>query len=168
VLLPGDGAVRDTIRDTVRVSASGTLQRTPDAAGSPSGRVDTVYRYRVDTVYVRAGSTLTLYGVVFDLDMASLRPDARRMLDLDLQILLDHPNIVVEVQGHTDSQADDEYNMDLSRRRAEAVRDYFIEKGVAPSQLSVRAYGETRPMDTNLTPEGRQRNRRIELVVIRN
>jgi outer membrane protein OmpA-like peptidoglycan-associated protein len=133
-----------------------------------TGRVDTVYRYRVDTVYVREGSRIILFDIVFDLDMASLRPDARRLLDLDAQILLDHPNLVVEVQGHTDSQADDDYNMDLSIRRAEAVRDYFVSKGVAPERLSTRGFGERQPIDTNATPEGRQRNRRIELLVIKN
>jgi OOP family OmpA-OmpF porin len=69
----------------------------------------------------------------------------------------------VRVEGHTDSLGSEEYNQNLGRRRAETVRNYLVRGGVAPQRITVRSYGETRPIATNDTDEGRQLNRRVEL-----
>jgi outer membrane protein OmpA-like peptidoglycan-associated protein len=72
----------------------------------------------------------------------------------------------VEVGGHTDSVGSEAYNQGLSERRADAVRDYLMSKGVKASRLTARGYGESRPVASNDTEEGRAENRRVELVVI--
>jgi OOP family OmpA-OmpF porin len=83
-----------------------------------------------------------------------------------VDVLTRYPNIKVEVAGHTDSTGPDAYNQGLSERRAKVVYDYLISKGIDASRLvGPNGYGETRPIDTNDTREGRQRNRRTELAV---
>ena len=78
--------------------------------------------------------------------------------------LKDWGDVKVEVAGHTDSVGTEEYNMGLSLRRAEAVRQYLVGKGIAADRLIVRGYGESRPVADNATAEGRFQNRRVELV----
>ncbi len=67
--------------------------------------------------------------------------------------------------GHTDNVGDDASNMELSRKRSEAVRDYLVSKGLNFSRFNVEYYGESRPIDNNDTPEGRKRNRRVEMII---
>jgi outer membrane protein OmpA-like peptidoglycan-associated protein len=83
------------------------------------------------------------------------------------QIMKDHPEIVVEVQGHTDNVGTDENNQVLSEKRAQAVKDYLVRKGVPADRLQTAGFGESRPIDTNDTDLGRARNRRIEFVVVK-
>jgi outer membrane protein OmpA-like peptidoglycan-associated protein len=77
-----------------------------------------------------------------------------------------YPNISIQLQGHTDNKGSYEYNLDLSSRRAEAAKKYLLNKGIASSCLSSVGFGFTRPIDSNDTPEGRQRNRRTEFIVV--
>lgn len=100
-------------------------------------------------------------NVNFDVDKAVIKDP--RMLDKATEILLGNPLISGEIQGHTDSSGAADYNMTLSLRRANAVRDYLIRAGIAPQRLRVKGYGEERPIATNETPEGRAQNRRVEL-----
>ncbi len=110
--------------------------------------------------------TIDLRGVNFDFDKSTLRPDAVAILDEAVQILSKYPELKVEVAGHTDSVGTDAYNQGLSERRARAVYDYLTGKGIAASRLvGPNGYGESRPIDTNDTSEGRARNRRTELNV---
>lgn len=116
--------------------------------------------------------TIDLRGVNFDFDKATLRPDAVANLDDAVGILNAHPEMRVEVAGHTDSIGTAEYNQDLSQRRARAVYDYLTSHGVDASRISgPNGYGETRPIAPNTNadgsdnPEGRARNRRTELNV---
>ena len=89
-----------------------------------------------------------------------------QILDEAVDTLKRNPNVVVEVDGHTDSVGTDAYNQALSERRAKAVYDYLLSHGVPNSQISgERGFGESKPIDTNDTAEGRQRNRRTELNV---
>ena len=71
----------------------------------------------------------------------------------------------VRVEGHTDSVASDDYNQKLSERRAEAVRAWLAAKGIEPSRLQTRGFGESKPVADNATPEGRQKNRRVEVII---
>lgn len=107
---------------------------------------------------------LVLHGVTFDNDQAVLRPDATAVLDRAVLVLQQWGDVKVEVAGHADSRSTDEYNMGLSQRRAEAVRDYLVAKGIAADRLSAQGYGESRPIASNETEEGRAQNRRVELV----
>jgi len=104
-----------------------------------------------------------LQGVNFEFDKAVLTADSRQILDRVAASLLAHPEVKVEVGGHTDSVGSDAYNLNLSHQRAEAARDYLINKGVPASRLTAKGYGETKPIADNNTAEGRAKNRRVEL-----
>jgi outer membrane protein OmpA-like peptidoglycan-associated protein len=108
--------------------------------------------------------TLVLEGVNFDFDKAVIRPEDYAKLDQNVDTLKKWGDVDVEVAGHTCNIGTDSYNMDLSRRRAEAVRHYLISKGVSADRLTVRGYGESQPVASNDTLEGRVMNRRVELV----
>jgi OOP family OmpA-OmpF porin len=85
-------------------------------------------------------------------------------LDRVARSLLDWPEVRVEVAGHTDSIGTEEYNEDLSYRRARAVKDYLVSEGVAADRMDVRGFGESRPIADNASEDGRAKNRRVELV----
>jgi outer membrane protein OmpA-like peptidoglycan-associated protein len=104
-----------------------------------------------------------LRGVNFEFDKAVLLTESMGILDRVAASLLAHPEVKVEVAGHTDSDGSDAYNLKLSDRRAKAVRDYLIKKGVPASQLTANGYGESRPIADNKTVAGRAENRRVEL-----
>jgi OmpA-OmpF porin, OOP family len=106
---------------------------------------------------------LVLHGVNFDNNEAVLRLDAYPILDEAVKGLKVWGDVNVEVAGHTDSVGSDEHNMDLSQRRAEAVRAYLIGKGVSADRLIAKGYGESQPVADNDTEEGRFKNRRVEL-----
>ena len=107
---------------------------------------------------------LILEGVNFNNDEATLLPEAMATLDQAAATLKEWGNTKVEVAGHTDSVASDAYNMDLSQRRANAVRDYLISKGIDAGRLTAKGYGESNPIADNETEKGRYMNRRVELV----
>ncbi|HJX95297.1 MAG TPA: OmpA family protein, partial [Candidatus Acidoferrum sp.] len=94
-----------------------------------------------------------------------LLPGARERLAKVSGIVLAYPSLHVAIEGHTDSVGSDEYNQDLSERRAQSVRDYFVQQGIPSATIEARGFGKTAPIASNDTPEGRQRNRRVELVV---
>lgn len=108
--------------------------------------------------------TLVLEGVNFDFDKAVIRPGDYAKLDQNVATLKEWGDVDVEVAGHTCNIGTDEYNLGLSQRRAEAVRNYLISKGVSADRLSAKGYGESRPVVSNATREGRAQNRRVELV----
>ncbi len=109
-------------------------------------------------------ATLVLEGVNFEFDKAVIRPQDHAILDQNIVALKEWGDVDVEVAGHTCSIGTEEYNLGLSQRRAQAVRDYLVSKGVSADRLTVRGYGESRPAVSNATPEGRAQNRRVELV----
>lgn len=111
-----------------------------------------------------APKKLVLEGVNFDHDKASLREDAYPILDQAAESLKEWGNVKVEIDGHTDSKGKDKYNLGLSQRRAEAVRNYLISKGVAADRLTAKGFGEAKPVADNKTEDGRFKNRRVELI----
>jgi outer membrane protein OmpA-like peptidoglycan-associated protein len=116
---------------------------------------------------IKRGMVITLEGVKFDFNKATLRPESYHILTEAAKILKNHPEIKVELQGHTDSVGSDSYNMELSDARANAVRDYLIKiHNIAPSRLFATGYGETRPVATNGTEEGRAQNRRVDFLIL--
>ncbi|MFQ5699917.1 MAG: OmpA family protein, partial [Myxococcota bacterium] len=102
----------------------------------------------------------------FNFDQAEIRPVSRVVLDAAIDALRRYPNLRVEVAGHTDSTGDATYNQALSERRARAVADYLVSKGIAASRLRVAGYGEGRPIADNSTRGGRAQNRRTELNIL--
>lgn len=102
---------------------------------------------------------------LFDFDSAKIRPDAIPILDKAVAWLNEFPTVKGVIEGHTDSRGSEEYNQGLSERRAKAVYDYLVEKGINKFRLTYKGFGESRPVATNETDEGRQLNRRIVLVL---
>jgi OOP family OmpA-OmpF porin len=119
-------------------------------------------------IKIPAKGSVTLTGVTFAFDSANLTDTSRPVLDGVAMGLKQHPRLKVEVQGYTDSTGSVAYNMRLSRRRAEAVREFLIGDGVDPAQLRARGYGPRDPVASNRTAEGRALNRRVVLEVLSN
>jgi OOP family OmpA-OmpF porin len=108
-----------------------------------------------------------LFGVNFDFNKSTLKPESIPILNNAAEILINHPDVKVEVQGHTDNVGSDQHNQLLSLQRALTVRNYLISKGVATNRLTTVGYGKTQPVADNKTEQGRSLNRRIELKVIK-
>jgi outer membrane protein OmpA-like peptidoglycan-associated protein len=111
------------------------------------------------------GLIVQMSDVLFDTGSATLKTGAREKLAKISGILLAHPGLALQIEGHTDSVGSDEFNQQLSERRADSVRDFLAEQGVPASSINARGFGKTQPVASNDTPEGRQRNRRVELVL---
>lgn len=111
------------------------------------------------------GLVLTLGDVLFETGKADLRPGALRNLYPLVTFLQKYPERRVVIEGHTDTVGSDAYNLDLSERRADAVRDFLLQNGVNPAQLTARGYGKASPVASNDTAAGRQQNRRVELII---
>lgn len=117
-------------------------------------------------VPIEEKAIVTLNNVFFDLEKAILRAESKPELDRLFGILADRASMVIEVAGHTDTTGSDEYNMQLSRKRATAVAHYLIKKGVSQERISMKYYGETQPAHSNETRSGRIKNRRVEFKIV--
>lgn len=111
------------------------------------------------------GLIVNMSDVLFDTAQYTLKPGAREKLAKVSGIILSHPGLKIEVEGHTDSVGGDDYNMKLSENRATAVRGYLVEQGVDPANVTSQGFGKSRPVADNATAAGRQANRRVEMVV---
>jgi len=111
------------------------------------------------------GLIVNMSDVLFDTGKYNLRPAAREKLARISGIVLSHPGLKLDVEGHTDSVGGDQYNQTLSEQRAAAVLTYLRSSGIAPDAVSSRGFGKTMPVASNDTAAGRQLNRRVELVV---
>ena len=111
------------------------------------------------------GLVANMSDVLFRSGSYELAPGARERLAKVSGIILAYPSLHVSVEGHTDSVGGDEYNQSLSELRAQAVRDYFVQQGIPSNSVEAHGYGKTAPIASNDTPEGRQQNRRVELVL---
>ncbi|WP_167291177.1 OmpA family protein [Hymenobacter busanensis] len=113
------------------------------------------------------GAKVVLNNIFFDFDKATLRKESTAELQRLVQLMTtEYPSLRIEISGHTDNVGKAEYNKDLSQRRAKAVVDYLTGKGVAAARLTSAGYGDTQPVATNNTKEGRQLNRRTEFKVL--
>ena len=117
---------------------------------------------------VNTGSELIVtmpQDILFAVDSADLRPDLRSDLGALAQNVQRYPNTIVEVVGHTDNTGGADYNQDLSSRRANAVANELFAAGLSPSRVTAFGRGENQPIASNLTSEGRQQNRRVEIFI---
>jgi outer membrane protein OmpA-like peptidoglycan-associated protein len=111
------------------------------------------------------GLVVTMTDVLFDTGKYDLRPEARERLARLSGIVLAHPGLNLEVEGHTDSTGGDELNQKLSEQRAGTTREYLIQQGLSNSSVTAKGFGKTMPVADNSTAQGRQQNRRVELIV---
>ncbi len=114
----------------------------------------------------KRGDVIVLRGVNFDYDKATLTVNAKALLDQVAHALGKRPDIMAEIDGHTDGIGSVPYNQRLSERRAQSVKTYLVSHGIAAHRLTTRGFGKSRPIADNATPEGRELNRRVELKVI--
>jgi outer membrane protein OmpA-like peptidoglycan-associated protein len=119
----------------------------------------------LETRETARGLIVNLSDVLFDTAQATLKPGAREKLARVSGILVTHPDLKLEIEGHTDSVGSEPYNQGLSERRAESVRSYLVSQRIAAQTITTAGFGESRPVATNATAAGRQQNRRVELVV---
>ncbi|MES1214961.1 MAG: OmpA family protein [Bacteroidota bacterium] len=119
-------------------------------------------------VPIEIGSVVRLNNVFFDFDKWDLRGESFLELDRVVKLLNENPAIEIEMSAHTDSRGSDEYNFKLSDNRARSVMEYIIAHGISASRITSHGYGETVPVATNDTDEGRQLNRRVEFKILKN
>jgi len=142
--------------DTIKTTTTTTVKDTATSAVTTTTATTTIIK-----------TTISFDNVLFDYDKSNLRKEFLPELDKALALLKkDYPNVKFEVAGHTDSKGKDSYNMNLSKRRASAVANYFASKGINRSRMKVVGYGATKPVASNDTDEGRAKNRRTEIVII--
>jgi outer membrane protein OmpA-like peptidoglycan-associated protein len=106
---------------------------------------------------------VALYGINFDFNKSTLRPDSDPTLEKVLALLKSRPDLKLEVQGHTDNVGSDDYNLKLSDARAASVVAWLVSKGIAADRLTAHGYGMRQPIADNGSDEGRAKNRRVEL-----
>jgi len=173
------GCIQSTIgkiKYAVKVSSDGkvTLGDRPTAyTGEELAEILACYNLSAKPMMTKMTSTNEEHWVMpsdtlFDFDKAVIKKQYYKNLDGVAADINKDQSIKVEVQGHTDSIGSEKYNMGLSKRRANAVRNYLIKKGgVAPDRLTAVGYGESMPIASNKTKEGRAKNRRVELKIIK-
>jgi outer membrane protein OmpA-like peptidoglycan-associated protein len=138
----------------------------PDTPGDPRADPETSNGCPSRVVVTRE-KIVILDKVFFEYNKATIKHESYSLLDEVAGVMLEHPEITkIEVQGHTDSDGDDAYNMKLSQARAESVRNYLIAAGVEPDRLTAHGYGETVPIDTNGNDTGKANNRRVEFAIL--
>jgi outer membrane protein OmpA-like peptidoglycan-associated protein len=115
---------------------------------------------------VEVGLSVTLNNVFFDFGRTSLSSQSLSELDKEIIFIRENPGFSFEVAGFTDSDGPADYNQILSQGRAQVVVDYLVNHGADRSKLTARGYGATRPVYTGITKSGKQRNRRVELIVV--
>jgi outer membrane protein OmpA-like peptidoglycan-associated protein len=116
---------------------------------------------------IEEGSAIVLENIFFEFNKTELLPESYAELDKIADFMIENNINRIEISGHTDSEGSDAYNQKLSEGRAQAVVNYLISRGVHPVSMEAVGYGKTRPIDTNLTEEGRARNRRVEFMLVK-
>ncbi len=111
---------------------------------------------------------IVIPNIYFDTDKYELKEESETILLIVLNYLLENPDLVVEITGHTDNTGSYEHNVTLSQNRAKSVYEFLVSNGVFESRLQYKGYADTKPIDSNNTPEGRAKNRRIEMKLIEN
>ncbi|MCS7073087.1 MAG: OmpA family protein [Bacteroidia bacterium] len=115
---------------------------------------------------IQVGAVVVLENIFFDYNSYQLLDASKTELDKLVKFMKDNPGIAIELRGHTDNSGNADFNMKLSNQRAESVSNYLKDKGIASSRITSKGFGETSPIATNATEEGRAKNRRIEFKII--
>lgn len=127
---------------------------------------ETVLRHDIIMSKLETQVSVILNNIFFAYDSDEILPSSIPSLDNAVNTLLDNPLIKVEISGHTSTEGADDYNLELSRKRAKSVVEYLIRRGISTERLSWKGYGETKPLNDNSTDEMKQKNRRVEFKVL--
>jgi outer membrane protein OmpA-like peptidoglycan-associated protein len=164
-------AERDQIQLNARTREVNSATREADAAklaADQEAQKAAALQAEVDALKAKStdrGLVLTLGDVLFDSGQATLSPGAARNLDGLVQFLSEHPDRRVEIDGYTDSVGTDAFNQDLSQRRADAVKATLVARGIDPTRIVTEGFGKEYALASNADAAGRQRNRRVEVVI---
>jgi len=159
-------AQADSDRNRAAAAASDLqLQQTVREREELRARLLQQFNLILETRDTARGLVVNMSDVLFDFGKFTLRPLAREKLAKISGIVLAYPSLKLAVEGHTDSVGTEAFNQELSEKRAEAVRNYLTQQGVPESSTTATGFGKTRPIASNDTSEGRQQNRRVELIV---
>ena len=161
-----DAQVRAEAEAAAReASAKAEAERARLAAETLRAQLLDQFNRILETKDTVRGLVITMADVLFDTGRFDLRPPTREALARLSGVVLAHPGLMLAVEGHTDSTGSDEVNQKLSEQRAEAVRGYLVQQGLSSEAITAVGYGKTMAVADNATAEGRQKNRRVELVV---
>ncbi|HEX7014701.1 MAG TPA: OmpA family protein [Cyclobacteriaceae bacterium] len=166
IRLPGGSMYGIRAEAPDKISESQSL----DLTGVTEDRIIDVRDFRLGNIRVAEIAkdvTVVLNNVFFDFDKATLKPESYPELDRIVSLMKERTDMEIEVAGHTDSMGPESYNQGLSRRRAQAVVTYLTRNGINASRLKVTYFGESKPIETNETDEGRSRNRRVEFKILK-
>ena len=162
-------------RDRIRIEArnrevdqaQSKVARAKDQAADERARADQMAQRlaELEAKETERGLVLTLQDVLFDVDHADLKPGGLRTIEKLAAFMRDYSDRRVRIEGFTDSTGSAEYNAQLSEERAFAVRDALMQAGIEPDRIEMQGYGESYPIASNGTNEGRQLNRRVEIVI---
>ena len=117
---------------------------------------------------IQVGGSFRLNNIFFDFGKSTLKPESYQEMDRVVKLLNENPNMEIELSGHTDNVGSDDFNLHLSHDRANAVTNYIVSKGINSNRITSMGYGESMPVATNETDEGRQLNRRVEFKILKN
>ncbi|MBL6448726.1 OmpA family protein [Fulvivirga sp. 29W222] len=148
----------------IAASAEGFINATDSVRNADDGSLLNKDLYLTP---IEIGTTVRLNNIFFDFDKTTLKSESYVELDKVVDFLNDNSSVEIEIAGHTDSKGSDDYNLNLSQGRAQAVVDYLIGQGIDEYRLVAKGYGETVPLETNETDEGRAINRRVEFTVLK-
>lgn len=166
IRLPGGHMYGIRAEAADKISESQSL----DLTGITEDRIIDVRDFRLGNIRVAdiaKDVTIVLNNVFFDFDKADLKPESYPELDRIASVMKERPDMEIEVSGHTDSMGPESYNQGLSRRRAQAVVTYLTRSGINANRLKVTYFGESKPIESNETDEGRSRNRRVEFKILK-
>lgn len=121
----------------------------------------------IEVAAIEPSTSIVLNNIFFDFDKAVLKPESFPELNRIVKLMNERPAMTVEVTGHTDATGPAQYNMGLSERRAKAVTGYLIKQGITADRIATLYYGETKPIESNNTREGRAKNRRVEFTIVK-
>lgn len=147
----------------------------PTGAAKLAIRTDGNYGFKIRNFRLAAGGDdkynkivtdgkFITHGIQFDVAQATIKPESMGAINEVAKLMKDHGDLDFEIRGHTDSDGDEDANMALSQQRAEAVKAKLMEAGIEDSRLTTKGFGESQPLDTNDTAEGKANNRRVEFV----
>jgi outer membrane protein OmpA-like peptidoglycan-associated protein len=157
-------AEQDALR-AQQAAAEADAERARQAAAALRAQLLEQFNRVLETTDTPRGLVVNMADVLFDTGKYNLRAEAREKLAKLSGIVLAHPGLHLAVEGYTDSTGSDELNMKLSDQRANAVRDYLISQGLAADTITAQGFGKTMPVADNSTAAGRQKNRRVEIIV---
>lgn len=167
-VLESDGGFEKEIPETgwyvFNASAEGYLNLTDSLLADNND--NSPFSKDLELIPIEVGVTVRLKNIYFDFDRTTLKKESFVELNKVVAFLKQNKSVAIEIAGHTDSKGSDEYNLNLSQGRSQAVVDYLISQGIATERLKAHGYGETVPLSTNDTDAGRANNRRVEFTIL--